>query len=782
MSNQYLSFDVTKQSAPQQLITGRQGDSQLKFVTMLLWDGDKNVPYDLTGKQVAFEALKPDNTHIVDYEGITVLDAPAGLVRYSFNEQVFSVAGTMQQAFFKITHTDRDNNVIADSTLEVAINILENRVEFGINSKDYLSEYDKLVAEVKKKFDDYAATVQDSINKAQEVHDQIVEYTNLINSGAVILKKDFGNIEEIRQLIGNNFIEKLNNEFNQRGTNVKWYGAKGDGATDDTQAFIKAFSDDGAKKIFVPQGTYLISDKITVTKDVEFDNATIVGKNNAIDYLFSADTLDSLEIIGFKQSNPDGRGAFSVKNVKNVIIRDFEATGYSAETAYYKTDSALMLWDNERIYLDNINVHDHGFQYGTETEKLNRCITIQGDQTKAVVLRALNFQRVNQGLVLSTPNAHVLYNDCYIENSRDNDLYLLGALSFLATNSTFNDYYDECVILNNGNYSFRGCRFMNVPNKVFGLAAGNTESLIVQGNDVVLPEGYSNNVVAFRDSNSVLDRFMFSGNNVIANPATTNKNDIFQFGQINEFSIENNDIQISRMQDQQILFSFRNNDESQAINGVIANNKVRPYGSNPSISGTYRFIESSKQNITIDNRDNTTAGGRYRSDLKGLFTSGGNFFSRLGYNLDRHLRRELYNAEIPLKGYFNKGDIVYNTDPKNNIYAWVRVTDGDSNVDGVDWSTVKTITGSDNYSTYVATRSATFTDLSVVAKDMESYQGTWWFYQGELLNSPIKDYAIVEVVRGNTKTVGYIRVTGINTQTSYMAIVNSGIGNWKQQV
>uniref|UniRef100_UPI002362BD7A BppU family phage baseplate upper protein n=1 Tax=Leuconostoc mesenteroides TaxID=1245 RepID=UPI002362BD7A len=121
MSNQYLSFDVTKQSTPQQLITGRQGDSQLKFVTMLFWDGDKNVPYDLTGKKVAFEALKPDDTHIVDYEGVTVLDASAGLARYSFNAQVFAVAGTIQQAFFKITHTDSNKNVIADSTLEVAI-------------------------------------------------------------------------------------------------------------------------------------------------------------------------------------------------------------------------------------------------------------------------------------------------------------------------------------------------------------------------------------------------------------------------------------------------------------------------------------------------------------------------------------------------------------------------------------------------------------------------------------------------------------------------------------
>ena len=158
---------------------------------MLFWDGDKNIPYDLTGKQVAFEALKPDNTHIVDYEGITILDAPAGLVRYSFNEQVFSVAGTMQQAFFKITHTDNDNNVIADSTLEVTINILENRVEFGINSEDYLSEYDDLIVKVKKKFDDYAATVQDSIEKATELHDQINQYVDLINENKVVTQNEF---------------------------------------------------------------------------------------------------------------------------------------------------------------------------------------------------------------------------------------------------------------------------------------------------------------------------------------------------------------------------------------------------------------------------------------------------------------------------------------------------------------------------------------------------------------------------------------------------------------
>lgn len=193
MSNQYLSFDITKQSAPQQLITGRQGDSQLKFTSVLLWDGDKNIPYDLTGKQIAFEALKPDGTHIVDYAGVTILDAPHGLFRYSFNEQVFAAAGKMQQAFFKITHTDKDDQVIADSTLEINIHILENRVEFGINSTDYLSEYDDLIAQVKQKFDDYAEDVQDNTKDIAQAHADIEALIKQIADNQIVKQVDFDN-------------------------------------------------------------------------------------------------------------------------------------------------------------------------------------------------------------------------------------------------------------------------------------------------------------------------------------------------------------------------------------------------------------------------------------------------------------------------------------------------------------------------------------------------------------------------------------------------------------
>lgn len=186
MSNQYLSFDVTKQSASQELITGRQGDGQLKNVTMSLWDGEKNVPYDMTGKQLIFEALKPDGSHIIDSAGVRILDAEKGLVAYQFHEQVFTANGDMNQAFFKITHTDSGGNVIADSTLEMSIRILENRVEQHINSEDYLSAYQDLINKLQGLFDSFESTVADNIQQVKDIHDEINNLITQIQNNQVL--------------------------------------------------------------------------------------------------------------------------------------------------------------------------------------------------------------------------------------------------------------------------------------------------------------------------------------------------------------------------------------------------------------------------------------------------------------------------------------------------------------------------------------------------------------------------------------------------------------------
>lgn len=482
MSNQYLSFDVTKQSAPQQLITGRQGDSQLKFVTMLFWDGDKNVPYDLTGKQVAFEALKPDNTHIVDYEGITVLNATAGLVRYSFNEQVFSVAGTMQQAFFKITHTDSNNNVIADSTLEVNINILENRVEFGINSKDYLSEYDKLVAEVEKNFDDYAATVQDSIDRAQALHEQIVEYTNLINSNGVIMRTEFGDIGLIKQPVGVTVVEKLNNEFSDRGINVKWFGAKGDGLTDDTAAIQAAIDSlQNGDNLFFERGkTYKISGLVLNN----LKNVDVSGNNSTLS------VINGDDMFAFKYTGTND----------NITIHGFKIVGnmLNGKTTAFGCRSGADL-TNSKIYdlvIDKVNV---GISLNAESagtiefnEVYNNVITnIFGkDPGKGygIHLAGANHNNIHDN-VIDRAQRHSIYhafgenNDIYhnrITNHRVDIKENLGRAAIQILRSSTNVRVFDNTIIN----SYDGCIIINTINEL-----GDMTNIDVFNNNIISPQG-----------------------------------------------------------------------------------------------------------------------------------------------------------------------------------------------------------------------------------------------------------------------------------------------------
>lgn len=449
MSNQYLSFDVTKQAVPQDLIIGRQGDSQLKFVSILFWDGEKNIPYDLTGKQVVFEALKPDGTHIVDTAGITILNATGGLVRYSFNEQVFAVAGTMQQAFFKITQTDSQNNVITDSTLEINIRVLENRVEFGINSTDYLSEYDKLIADVEKKFDDFSTTVNNDIQKAQQIHDEIVSYTNLINQNAVLLRSDAGY------------------------TNVKWFGATGDGMTDDTNAFNLAYQDALNKKtnkLYIPSGSYVVNFKNMLIKNFEVEGA---GREQTfllqqgVDPLFDVKSFSKIHNLAIYNLNSTTTTSIVVKNsdevtsyynirLESLYFQGSEAVGYKSGQWVYtpilfdlngkglwdvRIDDIEALWVDKGVSVDTTNG-------GWFTGSLFNNIIVKAFSTFAVGLISSNntLRQISQN-VFSNLTAEILYKTA------------LNAVGFVISGQG-NDF-NNLMLFNDGEYSGKAIQIKN---------------------------------------------------------------------------------------------------------------------------------------------------------------------------------------------------------------------------------------------------------------------------------------------------------------------------------
>lgn len=165
MANQDLVFDISKahlEQINQQLIIGRVGDGGLKAVTVSVISN--GTPYDLTGKTVSFEGLKPDGTHIIDTNGGIVLNAQGGIFRYVFPYQAFAAMGEYEQAFFKVS---RDSQT--DTTLEFKIKVLENKVEMGINSASFISDFENLKTQLKQAYDNFLEQIKSDQDATQNI-------------------------------------------------------------------------------------------------------------------------------------------------------------------------------------------------------------------------------------------------------------------------------------------------------------------------------------------------------------------------------------------------------------------------------------------------------------------------------------------------------------------------------------------------------------------------------------------------------------------------------------
>jgi hypothetical protein len=84
--------------------------------------------------------------------------------------------------------------------------------------------------------------------------------------------------------MGVNF-QTIDTEFGQRGINVKWFGAKGDGVTNDTAAIQSAINAaTSTKEIVFPAGSYLIASNITFPSGITlyFLNGAVLLPNSGV--------------------------------------------------------------------------------------------------------------------------------------------------------------------------------------------------------------------------------------------------------------------------------------------------------------------------------------------------------------------------------------------------------------------------------------------------------------------------------------------------------------------
>lgn len=264
-------FHIDFMSDNSNWVQARQYEDSMRqvFVDVKNQDG---TPYNLTGANIWFEGILPDKTHkILDANHAVILDATNGQFRFDMPKQAFAVAGSYQQAFFRIV---RDGASV--TTLEFDLEVLADKVISNLVARDYITPfedlYDQLAAILAKGSGDVSAKIQDW---NQKFSDKFVELTNL---GATVTTTmdDVQNrlmtlSEKITQsgLFTQSEADKLKQEIEQKvednsydnAINVKSKGAVGDGVTNDLPIFQKIINEGG--QLFVPNGVYYFDGTLT---------------------------------------------------------------------------------------------------------------------------------------------------------------------------------------------------------------------------------------------------------------------------------------------------------------------------------------------------------------------------------------------------------------------------------------------------------------------------------------------------------------------------------------
>ncbi|WP_206464351.1 glycosyl hydrolase family 28-related protein [Ligilactobacillus pobuzihii] len=480
-------------------------------------------------------------------------------------------------------------------------------------------------------------------------------------------------------------------EFQFRGVNVRWFGAAGDGVTDDTQAFQAALDYDTGKTdfLYIPIGTYLISKKLVLTKNIKAERgAKLICGTQGLNYMFRA-TSDSLYITGLTVDMQEGRGVFSCDELDYVEFVDCDLTGYSIKGGHYNTDSGILLNNVKESYFKNVRFHDHGAQYGTAENELNRCVTIQGEGCKLARFDDIVIERANQGIVAEGKNLTLSINDSYLTETHDNSLYLNVDMANI-NNVIFTDKFDESCVVCGGIYIFNNCTFRDCPGRIIAIS-GNTQMVNVENCNFLQTNGYHGQPVTFRSINYRLNSLTIKDNRMNLHP-TLDTDDIFMFGQIDFFDIIDNVIKTATIQSGQRLFSFRNTDGAR-LYGKIVNNSLLPLESADNFSTTSTFADFFKDNNSVYIEGNVTSGARIPLVRSGISVNDQRVQANIGpYAMGLSDRQTSVSAgEVPQKGTWKTGTIVYNEAPSvdHPTLCWVRITNGSSNVLGKDWISIQ---------------------------------------------------------------------------------------------
>lgn len=266
--------------------------------------------------------------------------------------------------------------------------------------------------------------------------------------------------------------EQVNNEFTDRGVNVKWFGAKGDGVTDDTLSIQRAINT--GRSVFLPPGKYNVTElngfasgqiiqgisKVESWGNSDAQNITLLnGIGSADNYVIKnnvwengilphAITVKNLSIEGSKKTNGILVGNSStiegvrvhncingLSNLKVSNVMNCQITGCT-NGVMNATDSRIT---NNFIYLNDVGIN---FEDSNDNSVVNNKIEWNGigiSITKAVynlISNNIIDRSTTYGIyTANTTNTTITSNQ--FERNLTNHLYLVGSQFNISSNSFF---------------------------------------------------------------------------------------------------------------------------------------------------------------------------------------------------------------------------------------------------------------------------------------------------------------------------------------------------------
>src|SRR5699024_722207 len=267
---------------------------------------------------------------------------------------------------------------------------------------EYEEILDLTLKEIEEKLTDYIEQNEKLLSEMLEKWDKrIEEMPEEMRSLFVVWLED-GTLEEIinHDVLGNKAdqseLDKTNEHLSQISYNVKAYGAKGDGVTNDTKAFQEVshlVKQNNGGKIFIPEGVYIVGSQ-ELTGEIGQGNSyryeSVINIDGAKNVTIEGVNAELKWIDGFKYGSFDpitgdphypssfpfwdldynaGIGhMIQISNVESVSIRDLELNGNDAnaiiggrfgDLGYQSRAMGILLSRCDRIEIKNVHSHHH---------------------------------------------------------------------------------------------------------------------------------------------------------------------------------------------------------------------------------------------------------------------------------------------------------------------------------------------------------------------------------------------------------------------------------------